>query len=132
MEAKRECRAHPQGANSNDVSDIQQLHQENNSLKQVIAMMRKEMENVTSSSHSPDQESDNERPSHSYSFCLEQQLVQCRAYLDILLKARTASSRVSSRGEWHTSSEDDEVYFLRSRYKELHKALDEVREENLR
>jgi hypothetical protein len=98
---------------------VHQLQQENQSLKHIIAMMRKEMEQL-----SPDDKSneDEDVPS-SYTLALEQQLIQSRAYLDILLKSSDVRSRVSG---------EDELHFLRTRYRELHSVLDQVRDENLR
>ncbi|KAL7540310.1 hypothetical protein ACHAXR_011407 [Thalassiosira sp. AJA248-18] len=91
--------------------DVRSLQQENNSLKTIITMMRKEMETVASNN-----DSEGENSSLPSELVIEQQLVQCRSYLDLLLKGRDSS--------------DDEVAFLRSKYDELHRTADELREEN--
>jgi hypothetical protein len=99
--------------------DQLQLQQENHSLKQIITMMRKEMEQL-----SPEDKSNNDEAVPScYILALEHQLVQCRAYLDILLKPRDFRSRAGG---------EDELHFLRTRYRELHEVLDQVRDENLK
>jgi hypothetical protein len=130
MDAKRECRSNVelQNINNQDDSDFQKLYEENKSLKQIVTMMRKDIENLTNSLEPSNHEKDNHTSSESYSFSLEQQLVQCRAYLDVLLKVRGVN-----RGGLHASRvDDDECRFLRLRYKELHEALDQVRDENVR
>ncbi|KAL3783167.1 hypothetical protein HJC23_001517 [Cyclotella cryptica] len=135
MEAKRVCRNSEelQNVSNQDASDLQKVYEENAALKQIVTMMRKDIENFTNSLEPSNPEQGNHISSQSYNFSLEQQLVQCRAYLDILLKVRCVDNKVSSRGALHFSrQDDDEVPFLRLRYKELHDALDQVRGENLR
>lgn len=130
MEAKRECRSNVELPNINNQGDsaCQKLYEENNSLKQIVTMMRKDIEHFTNSLETSNHEPGNLIASESYSFSLEQQLVQCRAYLDVLLKVRCAN-----RGGLHVlRADDDECHFLRLRYKELHDVLDQVRAENLR
>jgi hypothetical protein len=120
VEAKQAARAHNQYVNRADVSDVQQLTQENNSLKQIITMMRAEMESVSKLSPASKEEGEAVELPHAYTLALDQQLTHMKAYLDIMLK--------SSRCNDNTA----EIHFLRSRYKELHDVLDQVREENLR
>ena len=122
-EAKRECqtRTRVQDIDNNDSASVKQLREESNALKQIVTMMRAEMEKM----QPPTNESENEEGmSSSYTLALEQQLVQCRAYLDIFLKSRGVDRNLSDS--------DDELHFLRSRYKELNDILDQVREENFR
>lgn len=96
--------------------------QEINSLKSIISVMRKEMETAAESNASEG----NEKHIMLSNSVLEQQLIQCRAYLDLLLMPReSAYVRVHGDGS-------DECAFLRSKYRELHKAADELREENSR
>lgn len=122
-EAKRECqtRTRVQDIDNNDSASVKQLREESNALKQIVTMMRAEMEKM----QPPTNESENEEGmSSSYTLALEQQLVQCRAYLDIFLKSRGVDRNLSDS--------DDELHFLRSRYTELNDILDQVREENFR
>ena len=117
MEAKRQAREQLEYGNIKDDLNSQQLHLENHSLKKIVTMMRKEMEEAC-----PNEGSESEHVSPSYMLSIEQQLVQSRAYLDILLKSRVVG----------TDSRDDELSFLRLRYRELQEMLDQVREDNLR
>lgn len=93
---------------------------ENNSLKTVVSMMRKEMETAVITN---DNGTEGIGKSSS-DVLLQQQLVQCRSYLDLLLQKRDSSSSGRRRG--------DETAFLRSKYEELHRTADELREENER
>ena len=93
---------------------------ENNSLKTVVSMMRKEME----ASITNNNETENIGKSSS-DVLLQQQLIQCRSYLDLLLQKRDSSS---SSGRLRC----DETTFLRSKYEQLHRTADELREENER
>lgn len=99
------------------------LQQENNSLKTILSMMRKEMEQ-TSLVAADDATRDPAEGKSSLpsTFVLEQQLQQCRSYLDLLLTARDS---IDGRG-----SGGDEIAFLRSKYRELHRTADELRAEN--
>jgi len=92
---------------------------ENTSLKTIVSMMRKEMETAAIN----DNETEDIVKSSS-DVLLQQQLVQCRSYLDLLLQKRDGSSSVR-RGV-------DETAFLRSKYEELYRTADELREENER
>ena len=97
------------------------LH-EVNSLKAIISAMRKEMESAAESNASEGNEK-SMMLSHSI---LEQQLFQCRSYLDLLLMPReSANVHVYGVG-------GDECVFLRAIYRELHSSTDELREENSR
>jgi len=99
-------------------TDIESIQNENNSLKTILSTMRKEMETVASN------DSENEQPPLPYELVLEQQLVQCRSYLDLLLKKRDFNDGGTSRS--------GEVTFLRSKYQELHQTANELREENIK
>ena len=97
------------------------LH-EVNSLKTIISAMRKEMESAAESNVSEGNEK-SMMLSHSI---LEQQLFQCRSYMDLLLMPReNANVHVHGVG-------GDECVFLRAKYRELHSSTDELREENSR
>jgi predicted nucleic acid-binding Zn-ribbon protein len=120
MDAKRASQAKEDTlAADKSALNVDQLQQENHSLKQIITMMRKEMEQLSPE----DKSNDDEAVPSSYILALEHQLVQSRAYLDILLKSRDFRSRAGG---------EDELHFLRTRYRELHEVLDQVRDENLR
>ena len=106
--ARQQCQAN---GNVSDSSDLLELQQENNGLKQIVTMMRKEMEQMLQSDESAAIETHS-----SHYLAIKQQLVQCHAYLDILLRSRDVRSNLDH---------DDELVFLRSRCKELS-------EENLR
>jgi len=80
--------------------------------------MRKEMEQTAATNETED------IVKSSSDVLLQQQLVQCRSYLDLLLQKRDNSSSGRRRG--------DETTFLRSKYEELHRTADELREENER
>ena len=124
-EAKRESQTRMrvvQDTDNKDSASIHQLREESNALKQIISSMRSEMEKMLPPTNGSENE---EGMSSSYILALEQQLVQCRAYLDILLKSRGVDRKSGD-------DNDDELYFLRSRYQELHEILDQVREENFR
>ena len=109
LTAKQQCQANcnVQG----DSLDLLELQQENNGLKQIVTMMRKEMEQMLRCD-----ESEATEAYPSYDIAIKQQLLQCHAYLDILLRSRDVYTK---------SDQEDELHFLRSRYKELN-------EENLR
>ena len=104
----------------NDEGSGSDIVAENNSLKTIVSMMRKEMETaaITNDNNTGD------IGKSSSDILLQQQLVQCRSYLDLLLQKRDNSSNVRRRG--------DENTFLRSKYEELHETADELREENER
>ncbi len=98
------------------------LLREINSLKTVISVMRKEMESAAESNASEG----NEKSLMLSNSILEQQLIQYRSYLDILLMPREgAKDHVHGVG-------GGECVFLRAKYRELHIATDELREENNR
>jgi hypothetical protein len=99
------------------------LRSENNSLRTILSMMRKEMETAGETKDSDDAPGKSPMPSD---MTLEQQLSQCRSYLDLLLKTRDPKD-VHRRG-----FAGDEVAFLRSKYRDLHRTADELREENHR
>ena len=97
------------------------LH-EVNSLKTIISAMRKEMECAAESNATEGNEK-SMMLSHSI---LEQQLFQCRSYLDLLLLPREiANAHVHGVG-------GEECVFLRAKYRELHSFTDELRAENSR
>jgi hypothetical protein len=100
----------------------QSLLREINNLKIIISAMRKDMENAAESNASEGNEK-SLMLSHSI---LEQQLIQYRSYLDLLLMPREgAKDHVHGVG-------GGECAFLRAKYRELHIATDELREENNR
>lgn len=101
---------------------LEGLIQENNSLKTILSMMRKEMETA---GETKDPEGLGKSLMLS-DLTLEQQLFQCRSYLDLLLKTKDPND-----GHGFGFA-DDEVAFLRSKYRELHRVTDELREENHR
>jgi hypothetical protein len=109
-------------ANSSGDDNVQSLLHENNSLKTILSMMRKEME-TAGESNDPLGHNSSVLPAD---MTLEQQLYQSRSYLDLLLKTRDLNY---ANGHGFAG---DEVAFLRSKYQELHRAADELREENQR
>ena len=110
------------GKNSN--AEIDTLQQENNSLKTIVSMMRKEMETTVATTANDEGTEKSTLPSD---LLLEQQLLQCRSYLDLLLRK---NEKVDEKSRGFRGS--DEVSFLRSKYQELHRTADELREENAR
>jgi len=123
MDLKRARGAASAGGNRPDDrnGDVESLLKENNSLKTVVSMMRKEMETTAASTETEVRE----KSTLPRDMVLEQQLLQCRSYLDLLLKKRDSTSNgFGYRG--------DEAAFLRSKYRDLHRAADELREENAR
>lgn len=116
----------PHGSGQSDF-DTKKLTAENNSLKQIIAMLRKEMENV-SINNAESSDHDGDKVSQLSVSALEQQLIQCQLYLDLLLEAKSMDNRAAN---WRAST-DEEVPFLRSKFQDLHQVIDELRGENLR
>ena len=104
-------------------SEIDLLRSENDSLRTILSMMRKEMETAGETKDLDDGPAKSTMPSDP---TLEQQLFQCRLYLDLLLKTRDPND---GHGRGFVS---DEVAFLRSKYRDLHREADELREENQR
>merc|ERR1719232_951415 len=94
------------------------LLKENKSLKTVISMMRKEMESIGPVTS---KEVGHDKSSLPPKLVLDLQLAQCQSYLDLLLDGRDLSSENPC---------GNEVLFLRSKYRELHRIADELREEN--
>ncbi|KAL7447070.1 hypothetical protein ACHAXM_010741 [Skeletonema potamos] len=91
--------------------DTHKLNDENKALKEIISMMRAEMESAVS----------DESPSESSrEGIIERQLSLCRAYLDLLLNTRDARS-----------TKYDELTFLRSKNRELLQMIDEMRHASL-
>ena len=124
MNIKKSRQGHQKNehANSSGDANVESLLHENNSLKTILSMMRKEMETAGET---------NDTAGHSNSvlpsdMTLEQQLYQCRSYLDLFLKTRDPNY---ANGHGFAG---DEVAFLRTKYQELHRAADELREENQR
>lgn len=124
MSIKKGRQGHQKNVNLNnhDGEYVESLSQENNSLKTILSMMRKEME-VAGESNDPPGRDKSLLP---YDVTFEQQLYQCRLYLDLLLKTRDPNY---AHGHGFAG---EEVAFLRSKYQELHRSADELREENQR
>ena len=108
---------------------VQKINDENNALKEMINMMRREME--TAVLNNADATDDDDVPMQKSALVLEKQLVQCRSYLNLLLKVGDNIGHVSLRNQWRTSR-DEEVAFLRLNYQEQNQVLDEMRQEILR
>lgn len=114
---------HHSGRDSVEVEPQNDLmRQENNNLKTILSMMRKEMETA---GEAKDPEGKDKSLTLS-DLALEQQLTHCRSYLDILLKTREPND---CHGHGFI---DDEVEFLRSKYRDLHRTADALRDENAR
>lgn len=112
------------GSGQLDEKDGKKISSENllheiNSLKTIISAMRKEMERAAENNAYEV----NEKSLMLSDSILEQQLIQCRSYLDLLL----SPSEVATDGVG-----GDECAFIRTKYQELHRATDELREENIR
>lgn len=127
MESELSGARQKRGPTSESDFDTKKLTAENNSLKQIIAMLRKEMENV-SINNAESSDHDGDKVSQLSVSALEQQLIQCQLYLDLLLEAKSMDNRAAN---WRASM-DEEVPFLRSKFQELHQVIDELRGENLR
>jgi len=127
MESELSGARQKRGPTSESDFDTKKLTAENNSLKQIIAMLRKEMENV-SINNAESSDHDGDKVSQLSVSALEQQLIQCQLYLDLLLEAKSMDNRAAT---WRAST-DEEVPFLRSKFQELHQVIDELRGENLR
>lgn len=124
MSIKKGRQGHQKNVNLNnsDGDNVESLSHENNSLKTILSMMRKEME-LAGESNDP---AGRDKLLLPYDVTLEQQLYQCRLYLDLLLKTRDPN-----HAHGHEFA-GEEVAFLRSKYQELHRSADELREENQR
>eukprot|EP01082_Thalassiosira_pseudonana_P008552 g7331.t1 g7331 contig24:379800-382481(+) len=127
MESELSGARQKRGPTSESDFDTKKLTAENNSLKQIIAMLRKEMENV-SINNAESSDHDGDKVSQLSVSALEQQLIQCQLYLDLLLEAKSMDNRAAN---WRASM-DEEVPFLQSKFQELHQVIDELRGENLR
>ena len=91
--------------------DTQKLRDENKALKEIITMMRNEVESAVS---------DESPAESSRESIIERQLSLCRAYLDLLLN--TSNKR---------STKYDELSFLRAKNQELLQLIDQLRHETL-
>eukprot|EP00984_Skeletonema_dohrnii_P020289 scaffold9836_cov164-Skeletonema_dohrnii-CCMP3373.AAC.3 len=91
--------------------DTQKLKDENKALKEIITMMRNEVESAVS---------DESPAESSRESIIERQLSLCRAYLDLLLN--TSNKR---------STKYDELSFLRAKNQELLQLIDQLRHESL-
>jgi chromosome segregation ATPase len=120
---QKDSKNHSCGVGMEVESENDLLRIENNSLRTILSMMRKEMETAGETKDPDDGPAISSMPSES---TLETQLFQCRSYLDMLLKTRDPND---GHGRGFAS---DEVAFLRSKYRDLHREADELREENQR
>jgi len=87
------------------------LNDENKALKEIISMMRAEMESAVS---------DESPAESSRESIIERQLSLCRAYLDLLQNTKDKRS-----------TQYDELSFLRAKNRELLQMIDELRHESL-
>ena len=91
--------------------DTHKLNEENKALKEILSMMRNEMESAVSE----DSPAESSRES-----IIERQLSLCRTYLDLLLNTSDK-----------TSTKHDEFSFLRAKNRDLLQMIDELRHESL-
>ncbi len=111
-------------------SELQKISNENNALKEMIKMMRMEMETVASNDATTS-ENDNGSTHGLSTALLQKQVEQYRSYLNLLLRVESTSGNAPRRDRWRAAREE-EISFLRRQLIEMNHAVDEMRQENIR
>lgn len=117
---------------SENDAELQKLCDENTALKEMIKMMRNEMETVASKhDETPSGKINDESTQEESKGTLQKQVEQYRSYLNLLLRVETTSGYIPHRHRWRAAREE-EICFLRKQYTELNHVIDKMRRENMR